>query len=219
VVTDPCRWIDTAADRVTVDGRQARPIARSRVVIYNKPRGVLVTRRDPEGRPTVHEELPEAFRGDPSLRPVGRLDRASAGLLLFTDDTDLADGLLGPDSGVHKTYRVKLVPTPSQEDLSRLRAGIDIGDATPTAPARIEVERRGVKSAVLRVTLAEGRNRQIRRMAAAVACEVEWLVRTAFGAIRLGNLRPGDAREATTEECAALLDAIRPDSRGPPRSP
>lgn len=204
VVRDPGTWIDTAHDEVRLDGRRVEPLRSARIILFNKPRGVVTTLADPEGRPAIRDALPEPYRSDAALRPVGRLDRASAGLLLLTDDTDLAARLLDPAAKVEKEYRVKLRPALSLEGLEAWRQGLDIGEREPTRPAAVEVERTGEKSAVLRVTLREGRNRQIRRMAAACGCEVEWLVRVRIGPIELGDLPAGGAREATEEERRAL---------------
>lgn len=169
-------------------------------MVFNKPRGVVSTLHDPDGRPTLLDTLPEQFKNNRALRPVGRLDRASAGLLLWTDDTDFANHLLSPETRLDKEYRVKVRPAPSEASLEAWRSGLDIGDETSTSPAKVEVEKVSEKSAVLRVTLREGRNRQIRRMAEAVGAKIEWLVRIRFGAIQLGDLAPGEARDATAEE-------------------
>jgi len=200
VVRDPGAWIDAERDEVRLDGRRVAAIGRTRLILFNKPRGVVTTLADPEGRRTIRDALPEPYRSDPSLRPVGRLDRASAGLLLLTDDTDLAARLLDPASKVEKEYRVKLRPPLSPDSLAAWRRGLAIGPDERTRPAAVEVERGGEKSAVLRVILREGRNRQIRRMAAECGSEVEWLVRVRIGPIELGELPAGAAREATREE-------------------
>ena len=207
LVFDPATWIDTEHDVVTVDGKAVAPRIVRRVVLLNKPRGVVTTLHDPEGRPTIADALGEPFRRDTSLRPVGRLDQASAGLVLFTNDNDLGARLLEKSRRVPKVYRVKLRPPPGSHDLARLEQGVDIGDPSLARAESVEVERAGEKSVVLRWTLTEGRNRQIRRMCEAVGSEVEWLVRVAFGPVLLGGLDPGEAREASSEEMAALLRA------------
>jgi 23S rRNA pseudouridine2605 synthase len=204
VVRDAGAWIDAGRDEIRLDGRRVVPREVTRLVLFNKPRGIVTTLSDPEGRPAIRDALPEPYRSDPALRPVGRLDRASAGLLLLTDDTDLAARLLDPVAKVEKEYRVKLRPPLAEESLAAWRRGLDIGEGGRTRPAAVEVEREGEKSAVLRVVLGEGRNRQIRRMAAACGSEVEWLVRVRIGPIELGALPPGGAREATDEERAGL---------------
>ena len=204
VARTPDRWIEVGRARVTLDGVPVTPRTTTTLLVMNKPRGVVTTLADPEGRATVLDLLPPEFRADRLLRPIGRLDRASAGLLLWTDDTDLADRLLDPSTHVEKEYRVKVRPAPTEEDLTRWRRGIDIGDDTPTAPAEVSVEKVSPKSAVVRVVLAEGRNRQIRRMAEATGGRVEWLVRVRFGAIELGDLPAGEVRAATAAERSGL---------------
>ncbi len=203
-VRDLDRWIDPVQSRITLDGTVVLPRTGTAIVVFNKPRGFITTLSDPEGRPTVRDALPEPFASDRALRPVGRLDRASAGLLLFTDDTDVAERLLSPATKLEKEYRVKVRPALDLEALEAWRRGIDIGDETKTAPAQVEVEKVSPKSAVVRVTLKEGRNRQIRRMAEASGSRVEWLVRVRFGPIELGELAPGEARIADTLERRGL---------------
>ena len=205
VVTDPRSWINTRRDTVTLDGKTVSAPDQIRIFVYNKRRGLLVTSNDPEGRPTIFSDLPEEMRGDASLKPVGRLDKASAGLLLLTNDNDLATRLLESKLAIPKTYRVKLLPAPTERQIGHMRSGMRIGDRRPTAPARVTVERRNKKSAVVNMVLTEGRNRQIRRMAEKINCSVEWLVRIRFGPVDLGELPPGEVREATPQEIEALL--------------
>lgn len=205
VVAEPGAWIDPRVDRVTVDGRPVRQGPRRReLFLYNKPRGLLVTERDPEGRDTVRQSLPPELRERTDLRPVGRLDRATGGLLLFTNDNDLAARILNREQHLMKFYRIKLQPAPSAAALHRLRAGLDIGDPERTAPANVHVERTGPRSAVLRIGIIEGRNRQLRRMAEAIDCEVEWLIRSAIGPLELGDLEVGAVRRATRSELETL---------------
>ncbi|MGE3167119.1 MAG: pseudouridine synthase [Planctomycetota bacterium] len=201
-------WIDPRHDQVTLDGQPVTTARATRLILFNKPRGVVVTERDEKGRETVRDRLPPALAADRSLRAVGRLDRASGGLLLLTNDNLLADRILGKGSGVRKLYRVKVAPPPGSEALQQLRDGIVIGPRETTAPAEIVVERTSAKSAVLRIAIEEGRNRQIRRMASAVGCEVEWLVRIAIGPLELGDLRVGEAREASHEELEMLSSIV-----------
>lgn len=204
VISNADEWIDPETDRLTVDGVTVSPRRRTRLLIFNKPRGVITTQRDPQGRPSLEDQLPEEFLGDPSLRAVGRLDRASAGLLLLTDDNDLAARILSPEQHVEKEYRAKLRPCPAEEMIEKMRRGIDIGDETLTAPAKIQLEKTSKRSAVLRFVLTEGKNRQVRRMANSVGSEVEWLVRVRIGSIHLGELPPGEARWATDVELRSL---------------
>lgn len=206
---DPHLWVHIDRDRVEVDGRRVGQPVERRVVVYNKPRGLVVSARDEKGRATVVDALPEPYRSDSSLKPVGRLDKASGGLLLFTNDNDLANKVLDRDSKLPKFYRVKLTPPPDSSALHRLHIGVRIDDSRRrTAPARVSVERKSAKSAVIKIALTEGRNRQIRRMAQAVGCEVEWLVRVAIGPVQLEDLPIGEAREITRDELEALLACL-----------
>ncbi len=202
IVTDPAR--DVREDsRVSVDGRPlAGPEPR---VLYalNKPAGVVSTARDTHGRPTVLELVPA--RGL-RLYPVGRLDIDSSGLILLTNDGELADRLTHPRFQVPKTYRAKLGGAPIRADaLSALRAGVELEDGR-TAPARV---RRvgGAGSNLIELTIHEGRNRQVRRMCQAVGHPVLELVRTRFGPLALDGLAPGSHRqlgEAEVERLRAL---------------
>jgi 23S rRNA pseudouridine2605 synthase len=203
-VLDPDRWIRVGHSTVELDGEPVLPRAGTSLLVMNKPRGVVTTLADPEGRPTVLDLLPSEHRRDRSLRPVGRLDRASAGLLLWTDDTDLADRLLDPRTHVEKEYRLKVRPALGESDLAAWRGGLDIGDPTPADPVAVAVERVSSRSCVLVARLREGRNRQLRRMAEASGSRVEWLVRVRFGPILLGDLPPGASRPATPAERDAL---------------
>lgn len=207
-ISDPTAWINIARDQVTVDGKSVELQIERRLIAYNKPRGIVVTTNDPEGRPTVLENLPPEFRKDRTLRAVGRLDKASGGLLLLTNDNDLSAKILDSNTKLMKFYRVKVRPAADSSAVHRLRIGVDIGDPRRTATARVEVERESAKSSVLRIGIVEGRNRQIRRMAQAVGCEVDWLVRIAIGPIELGDAEVGSARELSRDEIEALLACV-----------
>ncbi len=207
-ITRADRWIEPDRDTVTLHGRRVVEPRGRVVAIYNKPRGLLVTMNDPEHRPTIYDALPESL-SKLNLKAVGRLDRASAGLLLLTDDNSLASALLDKTHRVEKEYRLKVSPSPTTEQRVAWQRGVDIGDATPTAPAVVAVERENPKSAVLRITLVEGRNRQIRRMVESIGATVEWLVRIRFAGIELGELAVGDGRRLTAEEIDALIAATR----------
>jgi 23S rRNA pseudouridine2605 synthase len=208
------------AGRVRVDGRVSRDIALrvvpeqvviqidgvaqeppSRIyLMLNKPRGVVTTRRDPRGRPTVHELL------DPSLPPVGavgRLDQASEGLLLLTNDTQWANAITSPASHIAKVYHVHVRPRPDDAQLRALRAGV-LDDGELLTARDVSELRHGTRTAWLSVTLDTGRNRQIRRMCATVGLEVDALVRVQLGALRLGELPKGDVRALTPAEVASF---------------
>ncbi len=208
---------DPAKDHVKVDGKLLRIAVVRRYVLMNKPKGLIVTRDDPGGIPTVFELL----RGRVGERvvAVGRLDVESEGLLLLTDDGPLVHKLTHPSGGCRKEYEVKVsgVPTPAQ--LERLRRGVTLPDGVRTAPADIALsettpEKNGVGgNAWLKVVLGEGRSRQIRRMFDLVGHPVTKLRRVAIGPIRDAKLPPGAFRDLAPEEVAALK-AIPP---APPR--
>jgi len=214
---------DLAKDHVKVDGKLVRVAVARRYVLMNKPRGLIVTRDDPGGIPTVFELL----RGRVGERvvAVGRLDVESEGLLLLTDDGALVHKLTHPSGGCRKEYEVKVsgVPTPAQ--LERLRRGVRLpDDGARTSPAGIELvkttpEKGGAGgNAWLRVILGEGRSRQIRRMFDLVGHPVTKLRRVAIGPIRDTKLPPGAFRDLSREEVAAL-QAIRPaPARRPARA-
>ncbi|MEZ6008691.1 MAG: pseudouridine synthase [Planctomycetota bacterium] len=212
-VTDGAWRVDPQRDRVEVDGKEIRlDEARAAHVwwVVNKPRGTVATTRDPEGRPTVLELVPEPRA--PGLAPVGRLDKASAGLLLLTNDHGTASRLLDPRSHVAKVYRVKVRGHPSEATLHAWRTEAVVDDGLPLGPMDVTVERAGPKSCWLSVTLREGKNRQIRRRVEAAGHAVEVLVRMRFGPLELGTLAPGAARQLTTEEHAALVACVDPDT-------
>jgi 23S rRNA pseudouridine2605 synthase len=185
------------ADEVRVDGSLVGAEARE-VWAVNKPAGVVSTAREPGGRPAVISLADSEAR----LYPVGRLDVDSTGLLLLTNDGELANRLIHPRYEVPKAYRVELRRPPSEADLQRLAAGVELDDG-PTAPA--EVRRFGERE--VEIVLREGRNRQVRRMAEAVGNEVVALRRVRFGPIELDALPEGQARRLSDDEIAALRAA------------
>jgi 23S rRNA pseudouridine2605 synthase len=196
VVTDPARDVDETVE-VTVDGRPVTVAERPHLVyVLNKPAGVVATARDPQGRPTVVEYVDETER----LYPVGRLDVDTTGLILLTNDGELANRLTHPRYGVEKTYRVKVVKPPVKPaELEQLRTGVKLEDGM-TAPAKV----RRVKADTIEITIREGRNRQVRRMIEAVGHRVHSLQRIAFGPLRLGALQEGQSRRLKPGEIAAL---------------
>jgi 23S rRNA pseudouridine2605 synthase len=162
---------------------------------------------DPEGRPTVRELL----RGVRArVYPIGRLDYDSEGLLLFTDDGELARDLMHPRSGVEKRYLAKVRGCPSADVLARLARGIPL-DGRRTGPARVRVTRSG-DTTWLEIAIAEGRNRQVRRMLQAVGHPVQRLRRIGYGGVALGRLGPGEVRDLTPPEVTALRRAVRAGS-------
>jgi 23S rRNA pseudouridine2605 synthase len=199
------RRVEAEVDAVAVDGI---PVSvRSGLVYYllNKPRGVVTTARDPQGRRTVVELVPL----EPRVFPVGRLDADSEGLLLVTNDGELTHRLTHPSFGVEKQYLAEVEGTPSPAAVRRLREGVDLEDGR-TAPAKVAA----VSPSALRITIHEGRNRQVRRMCAAVGHPVTRLVRTRIGPLAERSLRPGEWRPLTLAEVRALNEAARPREAG-----
>ena len=194
LVTSPLSWVDLDTDRIRVEGedgtpsRQPRGSAAHVYLAMHKPAGYVTSRRDERGRSTVYDLLPADYAGD-WLFPVGRLDRDSEGLLLFTSDGAWSNRLTEPRSSIPKVYRVRLDARATDEALQRFRDGILL-DGVVTRPATV-VEEGG---RWYRVTLTEGRNRQIRRMFRALGYRVERLVRVAIGALVLDDLAPGQVR-------------------------
>ena len=204
---------DPARDAIKVDGRLLKLPTGHRYLLLYKPRGYLVTRSDPEGRPTIYDLLPpKTARG---LFPVGRLDFHSEGLLLLTDDGDLAQRVAHPSHGCTKLYRVRVRGRPDRAALDQLRAGIVI-DGRRTAPARIRLLRgpAGEENAWLEVELGEGRSRQIREMFFRIGHPVKRLKRIAIGSLSDPRLGPGGVREVTPREVARLREAGGGAGRG-----
>jgi len=196
IVTDPALDVGVNS-RVALDGRALTGPEPRVVYAVNKPLGVLSTAQDTHGRPTVVELVPAAGL---RLYPVGRLDADSSGLILLTNDGELANRLTHPSFQVPKTYRVKLGGGPVGEGaLATLRDGVDLEDG-PTAPALV----RRVRSNLVELTISEGRNRQVRRMCAAVGHPVMELERIGFGPLRLGGLERGGHRRLRAPELERL---------------
>jgi 23S rRNA pseudouridine2605 synthase len=202
-VTDPARDVDEGSG-VEVDGASVAPEPRE-VWALNKPAGVVSTAKEPGDRAAVTELIDSERR----LYPVGRLDADSTGLILLTNDGELANRLTHPRYGVPKTYRIHLARSPSDEEVERLRQGVELEDGL-TAPA--EVEREGERE--LSITIREGRKRQVRRMAEAVGNRVEALMRTSIGSLELGPLGAGEARRLDEGEIGALWKDSRPNDKG-----
>jgi pseudouridine synthase len=160
----------------------------------------MTTRRDPEGRPTVYDLTGDAGTW---LSPVGRLDLDTSGLLLMTNDTDFAERIANPEHKAPKTYQLKTATLLNDEQIDRLRRGIELSDG-PTRPAEVKRLRDSSKRTFLEMTITEGRNRQVRRMIEAVGSKVLKLVRTAIGPIRIGDLQIGTWRRLTEAEVRAL---------------
>jgi 23S rRNA pseudouridine2605 synthase len=199
---DPNRWIDLEQDAVLFDDQ---PIEKAAPVylLLHKPAGYLTTYRDPEGRKTIYDLLPDRDR---YLFPVGRLDLDTSGLLILTNDTAFAERLTNPEYHVPKTYVVKASKHLSEEQLGRLRSGIELRDG-PTRPAIVTRLREPGGKTVFEITITEGRNRQVRRMVEALDAKVVSLARVAIGTLVLGDLAEGATRPLTREEVAVLLSS------------
>jgi 23S rRNA pseudouridine2605 synthase len=197
-VIDPARNVGEG-DEVMVDGRPIRQPEQRVVYAVNKPVGVVSTARDPEGRPTVVSLVPVSMR----LYPVGRLDADSSGLILLTNDGELAHRLTHPSFEVPKTYLAEVAGSPvGDRALRTLRAGVELEDGL-TAPARV----RRIAPERLEIKIHEGRNRQVRRMCQAVGHPVRRLERVGFGPLKLGGLRSGAYRQLDEVEIRSLASA------------
>jgi 23S rRNA pseudouridine2605 synthase len=199
------RRVNPETDRIEVDG--VRVPVRPGLVTYllNKPRGVVSTASDPQGRPTVVQLVPS----EPRVFPVGRLDTDTEGLLLLTNDGDLAHRLTHPSFGVDKEYLAEVDGSPTPAELRRLREGVELDDG-PTAPAKASLTAPGA----LRLVIHEGRNRQVRRMCEAIGHPVRRLVRTRIGPLADRRLKPGEWRVLEVDEVRALEGAATPRDTG-----
>lgn len=196
----------TMRDIITIDGERIY-IPKTKNFVYimlNKPRGYVTTMNDELGRKCVTELLEGV---NERVYPVGRLDRNSEGLLLFTNDGNFANSIMHPAKQISKTYRVTVRPDISDEQLVELSEGVEL-DGRKTLPATVIVKDKTPGRVVLLITIKEGRNRQIRRMCEAVGLEVARLRRISVGPLKLGMLKPGTYRELTAEELRAMRNAI-----------
>ena len=205
---------DPAADDIRVDGRRVKSAEPLRYLLLHKPRGYVTTRSDPSRRPTVIDLL----RGVREyVYPVGRLDYESEGLLLLTNDGDLAAGLTHPRHGLEREYEAWVLGAPDEHDLERLRRGVLI-DERRTIPATVELVHQGrgkrAGQTLLSITIREGRNRQVRRMCEAIGHPVESLTRVRIGPIRDAKLPAGRFRDLTPEEVRRLKAAVAKNPLG-----
>ena len=208
-------WVDPSKDDVLVEGRSIAKEERHVYVMLYKPKKTVCTSNDPSGRRTVSDlvEHPSGAR----LYPIGRLDYDTTGLLLMTNDGALSNELTHPRYGVHKTYRAVVRGALSDEDAARLEEGIYLAQrkygwtvgGERLGAARLDVVRREAERTLVDITLTEGRNRQIRRLLAAVDCPVRKLTRIKLGPVSLKGLRVGEWRELTVGEVRALRGAAR----------
>jgi 23S rRNA pseudouridine2605 synthase len=199
VILNPDHWVDLERDRITLDGKPLRAAQKAYVLLY-KPKGYLTTSRDPEGRPTVYDLIADVGTW---LSPVGRLDLDSSGLILLTNDTDFAERIANPAHKVPKTYLLKASTLLSDDQIERLRRGVELSDGV-TRPAEVVRLRDGARYTFLEMTITEGRNRQVRRMIEAVGGKVLKLVRVAIGPIQIGDLQIGKWRNLSAQEVRAL---------------
>jgi 23S rRNA pseudouridine2605 synthase len=207
VVTEPGTQIEPGRDRVTVQGRPLPPSAPPIYYALNKPVGTITTLDDPEGRPTIRDLMPPG----PRLFPVGRLDADTSGLLILTNDGELAHHLMHPRYGVAKVYRVRLDRAPVEQQLGRLRTGVEFEPGVVSGPARVRMLESGERGAMIEIVIHEGRYRQVRRMCEALGLRVMGLHRTAYGPLRIGPLARGMWRELSEDEVLRLrASAARP---------
>jgi 23S rRNA pseudouridine2605 synthase len=192
---------DPATDDIRVDGQRIKRAARHRYILLNKPSGYVTTRSDPQRRPTVLDLLVGVRE---YVYPVGRLDFESEGLLLLTNDGDLAARLMHPRHEVARVYDARVLGEPDAHDIDRLAKGVTI-DRRRTMPALVKVLAPGV----LRLTIREGRNRQVREMCEAIGHPVVSLKRVAFGPIRDSKLKPGQWRDLSDQEIRVLLRDVQ----------
>jgi 23S rRNA pseudouridine2605 synthase len=201
VVEEMGRRVDLARDRVEVDGSRVVLDQRLRYWMLNKPPGVVSTASDPQGRPTVVDMVPE----DPRVVPVGRLDRETEGLILLTNDGELANLLTHPRYGVEKRYLAEVDLLPGNA-VTRLQQGVELDDG-PARAERARVVAGSGRRRMVEVVMLEGRRREVRRLLEAVGAPVRRLVRTAIGPLRLTGLAPGEYRPLRPEEVRDLYRA------------
>jgi 23S rRNA pseudouridine2605 synthase len=200
--------------RIEIDGHRIASAAKI-YLLLNKPRGVVTTASDEEGRETVYDYLPaSSVAGSAWVAPVGRLDKASEGLLLLTNDSEWADRITAPATHLEKTYHVQIATLPDEALLAALREGVRC-EGDELRVKRVEILRHGERHGWLQIVLDEGKNRHLRRMLAALRIEVLRLVRVAIGPLALGDLAKGAVRTITCTEKASLDRAL--DWRGDDR--
>lgn len=192
----------TSADKVTVSGKRiVIPKTRNRYIMLHKPRGYITTMNDERGRKCVAELVRNVGE---RVYPIGRLDKDSEGMLIFTNDGEFANKVMHPRNSVYKYYRVTVRPSISEEQLVKLETGVTI-DGQKTAPAIVHVIQKEEGRVVLEMILHEGKNREIRKMCEAVGLEVARLKRTQIGGVKMGMLKQGDWRDLTEKEVKNLL--------------
>jgi len=214
LVADLPAWVDPKHDRITVRGKAIRQRTTQTYVMLFKPRGTICTNDDPEGRKRAIDLVKHPSHA--RLFPVGRLDQDSSGLLLMTDDGELAQKLTHPSHEVARTYEIIVKGRVEESDIARLRRGIFLSNgrtAKRASAERLQILRRDRDRTRMRLILREGRNRQIRRMLARLGFPVKKLQRTAMGTLNLKGLQPGQWRDLTTSELKALRRATGLDPK------
>ena len=205
---DPETPVNVERDRIAVDGRAVKA-AENIYLMMNKPRGLVTTASDEKGRDTVYSLFADRGEPLPWLAPVGRLDKASEGLLLLTNDSEWGARITAPETHLPKTYQVQIASIASEDVLQSLQRGVTSDDGEHLRALRCRILRSGEKNCWLEITLDEGRNRHIRRMLAALDIEVLRLMRVSIGPLELGTLRKGAYRSLTSKEKTALDRALR----------
>ncbi len=199
-ITTPATLLNDVSG-LTVDGRPVRPAKATRLFRFYKPQGTITAERDPKGRATIYDRLP---KGLARLMPVGRLDFMTEGLLLLTNDGELKRQLELPRTGVVRTYRARAFGTVTQAQLEKLAEGITV-EGVRYGSINANLERRTGRNAWIEMSLAEGKNREVRRVLAHLGLQVSRLIRTAYGPFTLGGLEPAAVDEIDSDE----LDAFR----------
>lgn len=188
----------TPADKVYIKGKRAvLPKSNSKYIMLNKPRGFITTMSDERGRKCVAELVSNVGE---RVYPIGRLDKDSEGMLIFTNDGDFANKVMHPRNSIYKIYRVTVRPSINEEQLVKLETGVKLDDGTKTAPCQVKVITEQEGRVVLEMVLHEGKNREIRRMCEAVGLEVAKLKRIQIGGVKMGMLKLGDWRDLTDKE-------------------
>lgn len=205
-IAAPGTKADPHRDAILVDGRRIAAPERLRYLAFHKPRGVISAVESPDPRPTVLDFVPS----DTRLFPVGRLDTESEGLILLTNDGDLANRLTHPRYEVEKEYRVLVAGRPDEQQLEAWRHGVVLEDGHRTLPAKVRVEERREGNTWLRIIMHEGRKRQIREIGERIGLPVLRLIRVRIGTLQLGNLKLRQWRELAPKEVAALRQATPP---------
>jgi 23S rRNA pseudouridine2605 synthase len=201
----------TGAERILVDGRPVRRPEATRLWKFHKPVGLVTTNSDPEGRPTVFAALPASL---PRVITVGRLDLNTEGLLLLTNDGELARALELPATGIERRYRARAFGTVEQKDLDRLRDGI-VHEGVEYRSIIARLDRRTGSNAWIELTLTEGKKREARRALESLGLKVSRLIRIAYGPVELGDLAPGEVEEASAQELLAAFGPLIPEGRRP----